>query len=115
MTTRAVSEPVAPEPVQLPSLLAPSPAVLPATPTATSQAGPGALCLVDAQTGQRYVLQAGVTTIGRASDNNIVLNGATVSSYHAEVRYENGQYVLHDKDSRNGQLRQRPAHQTRRT
>jgi pSer/pThr/pTyr-binding forkhead associated (FHA) protein len=101
-TTRAVSEPVAPEPVQLPSLLAPSPAVLPATPDAAWPPGAGALWLVDARTGQRYALQSGVTTIGRAPDNNIVLDGATVSGYHAEVRYENGQYVLHDKDSRNG-------------
>ncbi len=42
------------------------------------------------------------TTIGRAPDNDIVLGSATVSGYHAEIRYENGQYVLHDKNSRNG-------------
>ena len=64
--------------------------------------GVGTLWLADAQTGLRYGLQAGVTTIGRAPDNNIVLGGTTVSGYHAEVRYENGQYVLYDKNSRNG-------------
>jgi pSer/pThr/pTyr-binding forkhead associated (FHA) protein len=61
-----------------------------------------ALWLVSAQTGERWELRPDVTTIGRAPDNAIVLAGPTISGYHAEVRYENGRYVLYDKNSRNG-------------
>lgn len=100
-TRRAVSEPVAPEPAWSPQPAAPLSTVSSAAPQ-VSAAGFGALWLVDSRTGQRYGLQAGVTTIGRALDNNIVLGGTIVSGYHAEVRYENGHYVLHDKNSRNG-------------
>ena len=101
-TTRTVSEPAAPEPAWPPQPAMPFPAVSPVAPRGVAAPGVGALWLADAQTGLRYSLQAGVTTIGRASDNNIVLGGTTVSGYHAEVRYENGQYVLYDKNSRNG-------------
>lgn len=95
--TRAVSEPATPE-----STWSPQPAPLPPAFSPVAAPGSAALWLADARTGQRYGLQAGVTTIGRAPDNHIVLAGATVSGYHAEVHYQNGQYVLHDKNSRNG-------------
>lgn len=101
-TTRAVSEPAAPESVQPSQPAPPSPAFFPAAPQAVATPGTVALWLADTQTGQRYDLQADVTTIGRAPDNNIVLSDTTVSGSHAEIRCESGQYVLFDKNSRNG-------------
>ncbi len=44
-----------------------------------------------------------VTTIGRASDNDITLPyDSEVSRYHAEVRREGAALVLYDRNSRNG-------------
>jgi tetratricopeptide (TPR) repeat protein len=42
--------------------------------------------------------------IGRAADNDIVLDDPdrTVSRFHAELRYENGRFVLIDLNSQNG-------------
>ncbi len=105
-TDRPVAEPAA-GPAALPAAPvapSPSPPPAPAAPGGwpASPAPAGALWLAAGQTGQRYALRAGVTTIGRAPDNDIVLPAATISGYHAEIRYENGQYVLHDKNSRNG-------------
>lgn len=44
----------------------------------------------------------GVITIGRASLNEICISDPAVSAVHAEVRSENGQYLLHDLGSING-------------
>ncbi len=41
-------------------------------------------------------------TIGRADDNNLVLNDKTVSRYHAEITCLRTQYFLTDRESRNG-------------
>ena len=44
-----------------------------------------------------------VTTIGRASDNDVALpHDSEVSRYHAEVRREGATLVLYDRNSRNG-------------
>ena len=42
--------------------------------------------------------------IGRSADNDVMLEdaGKSVSRTHAEVRYENGRYVLVDRESQNG-------------
>jgi DNA-binding NtrC family response regulator/polyferredoxin/pSer/pThr/pTyr-binding forkhead associated (FHA) protein len=40
--------------------------------------------------------------MGRAASNDLVLNDDGVSRSHAEVRWENGTYVIHDLDSSNG-------------
>jgi len=42
------------------------------------------------------------TTIGRANDNDIVLNVKTVSGYHCKISIEDGQFILRDLDSTNG-------------
>jgi hypothetical protein len=50
-------------------------------------------------------LERPVTCIGRAADNDIVVEGeqtATVSSYHAEIRREGERYHLYDRGSTNG-------------
>lgn len=42
-------------------------------------------------------------TIGRASDNDIVIEKDNISSYHAQLKYYDGnQAVIEDKDSANG-------------
>lgn len=43
-----------------------------------------------------------ITRIGRQLDNDIVLNEEYVSRLHAEIRFENGKYVLYDQESTGG-------------
>ncbi len=47
----------------------------------------------------------GIYKIGRANDNDIVLNDRRVSRYHAHIRIENGQFILVDGYFVNGELR----------
>src|SRR6516162_2949331 len=50
----------------------------------------------------RIVLGPGILTIGRASDNQLVVNPATASSHHAEIRSGVSGYSLTDLGSTNG-------------
>jgi pSer/pThr/pTyr-binding forkhead associated (FHA) protein len=43
-----------------------------------------------------------VTRLGRQLDNDIVFHEESISRCHAEIRYENGKYVLYDNDSTAG-------------
>jgi hypothetical protein len=52
--------------------------------------------------GQVYRLDRPVIHIGRHVSNDIVVNDRRVSRYHAEIRYERGQFVLYDLGSLNG-------------
>lgn len=52
--------------------------------------------------GQAYQLIKPVTTIGRSSDNDIVLNDASVSRRHARVVRTDAGYEIEDMDSFNG-------------
>lgn len=52
--------------------------------------------------GQVYQLDRPVIHIGRHVSNDIVVNDRRVSRYHAEIRYERGQFVLYDLGSLNG-------------
>lgn len=45
-----------------------------------------------------------ITRIGRAPDNDVVVEDKRSSRYHAEIRWERHHYVLHDLDSTNGTL-----------
>jgi len=45
-----------------------------------------------------------VITIGRKSDNVVVLNDPYASSYHAKVYIKNGECVLEDLESTNGTI-----------
>jgi pSer/pThr/pTyr-binding forkhead associated (FHA) protein len=47
-------------------------------------------------------LQKQVTRIGRQLDNDIVLHEEYVSRAHAEIRFEDGRYVLYDLQSTGG-------------
>jgi pSer/pThr/pTyr-binding forkhead associated (FHA) protein len=79
----------------------PPPAVLqPSLPPLPSQAP---MALVNLRTGQRYPLQAGgIVTLGRHPQNSILLDDTAVSGFHAELRFENGRWVLYDHGSTNG-------------
>ncbi|MBN1452723.1 MAG: FHA domain-containing protein [Anaerolineales bacterium] len=43
-----------------------------------------------------------VTSIGRRLDNDVVIQDQNVSRRHAEIRYENGRFVLYDLNSTGG-------------
>lgn len=48
-----------------------------------------------------YKLEKGTTTIGRRSDNDVVINHPSVSNQHARLNYEEN-YFLTDLRSSNG-------------
>ena len=50
----------------------------------------------------RFSLERKVVRLGRASDNDIVIDCPSVSSHHCEMRRLEGGYILEDKDSTNG-------------
>jgi hypothetical protein len=52
--------------------------------------------------GQPLRLDRGVIHVGRNLANDIVVNDRRVSRYHAEIRFERGQFVLYDLGSTNG-------------
>jgi len=59
-------------------------------------------CLVDAN-GRRYDLRPQApTTLGRATDNDIVISDASVSRRHASIVPHNGGFALRDLASQNG-------------
>lgn len=51
---------------------------------------------------QRYAIEKDVVSIGRAKDNDIVVENLSVSRNHARIRLENGRYSLVDLNSANG-------------
>ncbi|HEV8319994.1 MAG TPA: FHA domain-containing protein [Myxococcota bacterium] len=52
--------------------------------------------------GQDFRLHAGKNIIGTAADCDIVITDSYISSKHANIKFENEQYVLIDLDSTNG-------------
>lgn len=51
---------------------------------------------------QMIPLEKRVTRLGRQLDNDVVFHEESISRFHAEIRYENGRYVLYDNDSTAG-------------
>jgi pSer/pThr/pTyr-binding forkhead associated (FHA) protein len=51
---------------------------------------------------QMVPLEKKVTRVGRQLDNDVVLQEESVSRFHAEIRYEDGKYILYDNDSTAG-------------
>jgi pSer/pThr/pTyr-binding forkhead associated (FHA) protein len=49
-----------------------------------------------------FPLNKKVITIGRNLENDLVINDPTISRYHAEIRYEDSQFILVDLDSSGG-------------
>ncbi|MEE8443311.1 MAG: FHA domain-containing protein [Dehalococcoidia bacterium] len=56
------------------------------------------------RTGQSIPLNPGVTSIGRSSDNDVVVDDAAVSREHATIVFQNGEYVVEDAGSSSGTL-----------
>lgn len=54
-----------------------------------------------------------IINLGRRTDNDIVLDAATVSRRHAQIRWRYGRFVLYDLSSRNGrtQVNGQPVHE----
>ena len=51
---------------------------------------------------QMIPLEKKVTRLGRQLDNDVVFHEEAVSRFHAEIKYENGKYVLYDNSSTAG-------------
>lgn len=78
---------------------APAPLVAPRPrPEPDRAAQPVAAWLVGGGNGERRALRDGVTRIGSAPDNDIVLTG--LAPQHAEIRRESGRYLIYDLGSR---------------
>lgn len=54
--------------------------------------------------GESFVVRGPMTTIGRAVDNDVVIDSDEVSRHHARIEYHDRQYWLIDLDSTNGSL-----------
>lgn len=63
---------------------------------------PVLICTSGTNAGKRFEVPEGGLTIGRAEDNDIILNEEGVSRYHARFLYDNGSLWLQDAGSRNG-------------
>ena len=60
-------------------------------------------CTTGPHTGEEFSLKAGITTIGRSSDNVIVLSkDKEISRHHAILVHESGKFVVQDQNSLNG-------------
>jgi pSer/pThr/pTyr-binding forkhead associated (FHA) protein len=81
---------------------APVAAPIPAAAAPVASVVNGGPCLVDAS-GQRYVLKRDAsTTLGRALDNDIVVNHSSVSRHHAAIESQHGSTKVRDLQSQNG-------------
>lgn len=60
--------------------------------------------LSGAMAGTSLYLTKSVTTLGRALDNDIVIEDRRVSRYHAEIKLKAGRFCLRDLHSSNGTL-----------
>ncbi|GIL15501.1 MAG: hypothetical protein BroJett039_06740 [Chloroflexota bacterium] len=73
---------------------------MPSMPAPTFQAAPnvqsGVWLIGAANPALRIELTRPVTRIGSAMGNDLVVPSARVAAYHAEIRIENGRYILHD-------------------
>ena len=49
-----------------------------------------------------YVLGPETVRVGRDAENEIPLQDDSVSTFHSEIRYQDGNYVVHDLGSTNG-------------
>jgi hypothetical protein len=81
-----------------------APQAPPASPAAPGAAIPNAVLVLRTPQGpgQTYQLNRDVLHIGRHRTNDIVIKEERVSRFHAEIRFERGQFVLYDLGSLNG-------------
>jgi hypothetical protein len=79
-------------------------AAVPGVSRAPRAAKAGALLYMESgsRAGTDYRLNVGSTAIGRASDNDVVLDDDTVSRQHALIREDQGHFTLQDRGSLDG-------------
>ncbi len=58
--------------------------------------------LIGPDAGKVFNINAGGASIGRASDNQIVLTDDTVSGHHAKIYFANGQFIVEEVRATNG-------------
>jgi soluble lytic murein transglycosylase-like protein len=78
---------------------------MPEQPAADSQLQAWLLLRSGASAGKRFALRDGATRVGRAPDNDAVIDGpdcATVSLYHLEILKDGAAYRVRDLNSTNG-------------
>ena len=77
-----------------------------AAPSGAPTQGPAAWLLFKSgpRVGQSIPVQPGATSIGRAQDNDVVIDDATVSRLHARISYQDGQYFVEDAGSAGGTI-----------
>lgn len=85
------------------------PAGEPGTPADATQPGTGRLPVrlrvqLGAHIGQVYTMSGDTLTIGRAPDNDLVLDDVQVSRYHARLLRRGNEVILEDLGSTNGSL-----------
>jgi hypothetical protein len=54
------------------------------------------------QSGEKYPILNNMTSIGRNNDNDIVIEGTYISTYHADIIYKYDEFLISDKNSTNG-------------
>jgi hypothetical protein len=52
--------------------------------------------------GETIIIRRPVVTIGRALDNDVIIDSAEVSRHHARIEYRDGQFRVQDLNSTNG-------------
>jgi DNA-binding response OmpR family regulator len=60
------------------------------------------VCLNGPHTGVEYPLRRDVTNLGRSADAHIAVEDQFASRHHAEIRFVDGAYQIHDLNSKNG-------------
>ena len=68
------------------------------------QIPPAWLTLIRPSRGEPMRLDRATIRIGRHNTNDIIVNERRVSRFHAEIKYEHGQFILYDLKSVNGAL-----------
>lgn len=58
-------------------------------------------CLVEEETGKKYVINKSVFTVGRSNECDLVIDNSIVSKKHAEIIFENDMFYVKDLRSSN--------------
>jgi hypothetical protein len=77
-------------------------APMPTADDANTQIPPAWLTLLQPSRGEPMRLDRQTIRIGRHNTNDIIVNERRVSRFHAEIKYEHGQFMLYDLRSVNG-------------
>ena len=95
--------PSAPPPSARPPTAVAPPSTVPPTVASLAVVAP-VLTVTHGGASVAHTLTASIITVGRATDNTIVIPAATISRHHAQLEQQAGRYVIKDKNSANGLL-----------